>query len=76
MFEDCLGGDGALCHAVAGSPFVRLMRSIREESADSVGDDGVLLVVLACCWWSLGVRGFALVVVDVTLSCVTCFLSL
>jgi hypothetical protein len=26
MFEDCLGGDGALCHAVAGSLFVRLMR--------------------------------------------------
>jgi hypothetical protein len=48
MFEDCLGGDDALCHAVAGSPFVRLMRPKRGESAASVGDDGVLLVVLAC----------------------------
>ncbi len=71
MFEDCLGGDDAWSHAVAGSPFVRLMRPKCGGSAARVGDDGVLLVVLACCWWSLGVRGFALVVVDVTLSCVT-----
>ena len=27
MFDDCLGGVGALCHAVAGCPFVRLMRT-------------------------------------------------
>ena len=55
-----MGGDDVLSHAVAGSPFVRLMRPKCGGSAARVGDVGVL------CWFLLAVGGL-LVFVDLPL---------